>query len=54
MRHKVSHIWPYGEFLGDNPIEEMDGKVEYLMRERRKEGASLGDEKGLGICVAKV
>ena len=46
MCYKVSHISPYGEFLGDNPMEEVDGKVEYLMRERAKERASLGEEKG--------
>jgi hypothetical protein len=40
--------------LGDKAIEEVEAKVDYLMRERAKEGASLGEEKGWEFVLTKV
>lgn len=41
--------------MGDNPIGGVDGKIEYLMGEREKEGASLGvgEEKGWEFVLLK-
>jgi len=39
--------------LGDKTIEEVDATAK-VMKERVKEGASLGEEKGLEFVLTKV